>query len=55
MFQVNVFHMVYYIGDTAKRTSMFLIRILFVANAKYVLRVLINKGNLHGYRGRTGI
>lgn len=34
-----------------KRASAFLIRIHFIANAKYTLRLVADKGDLHGRKG----
>ena len=50
MFQVNVFHVVHHVRDAAKGAGTLLIRILFVANTKYALRLAADKGDLHGRR-----
>jgi hypothetical protein len=48
MFQVNVFHVVYHMGGASKATSALLIRILFVPNANYTLRLVADEGDLKG-------
>ena len=52
---MNAFYIVYYIGDIAKGASALLIRITFIANIKYILRLIADKGDLNRCRGRVRI
>jgi len=49
---VNVFHIVYHVGDALKVVTTLLIRILFISNANDTLRLLTDERELlYGHRG----
>ena len=54
MIQLNVFYVVYHMGNAAKAASALLVRVPFVTDREYVLYLLADEGNLHGSGGGVG-
>jgi hypothetical protein len=54
IFQVNVFHVVYHVGDATKGAYALLIRVPFVANTDYTLSLVADERKFGGCRERFG-
>lgn len=50
---MDIFYLIYYVGDMVKGMSTLLIRIPFVADTRNILYLIIDKGDLYGHKGEV--